>query len=179
MNTFEIIISIGVLLLLVVFINILISGPDKNFNSAQPSMKGKVHKYTPLLVVLILFVSILSSYIYYRIRDNRKAKEYSMIKEKYETAYATIDSILETPGMDTSLVAQSIREELDTLVSQKRKLEHLQEQSAVQEKFTGKTKIIDSIQILDRDYERKIKYLENKKKVKVYRNGNYKENKEL
>lgn len=169
MNTFEIIISVGILLLLVIFIFILIEGPNTNYNIKQESMKGRVHKYSPLIIVAALFITIISAYIFYTYKDRKKAETYSNIKEIYERKSAEIDSILETKSMDSATVADMIKDDLDSLVIQKKRLEELQEESKTQTKFLGKTKTLDSIQILDRDYEKKFKYLEKNKRVKVYR----------
>lgn len=166
MNTFEILLAIAILLLLLIIGNLFIYGPDHNYSVKQHTTKGNIRKYFPLFIILALLVIVLTSYFYYSYRNDKKAEVYSDIRTTYERNTAVIDSLLGDSTIETAEADSLIRASLDTLKMQEQKLDSLDKNSQTQQRFTGPTKINDSIVLLKKDYDKKIKYLSKDKRVK-------------
>lgn len=175
MNTFEILLAVAILLLLLIIGQLFIYGPDHNYSTKQLTAKGNIRKYFPLFIIAALLVIVLTSYFYYSYRDAKKAETYSQIRETYERNTAVLDSILEDPNLETEEAEKIIASSLDSLKMQQQKLDSLQELANTQERFTGRTATNDSIILLDKDYKRKLIKLSKDKRVKKSEDLYYKE----
>lgn len=166
MNTFEILLAVAILLLILIIGQLFIYGPGHRYSGKQVTAKGNVKKYFPLFIIVALLIIVLTSYFYYSYRDSKKAETFSQIRETYERNTAVLDSILEDPDLKTEETEKIIAASLDSLKMQQQKLDSLQELSNTQERFTGRTPTNDSIILLDKDYKRKLIKLSKDKRVK-------------
>lgn len=170
MKTIDILLIVGILIVLFSFIVVLISGPNMAYDQKQVGTKDNLKKYFPLISMILLVGMVLLNYFYkkYEVSSNT-VQQYAEIKEIYNKKLASIDSTLKDSSLDHTKAEAIIQQDLDTLILQKSRLDSLERKISRTEKFIGKTKTRDSIMLLDKDYEQKIKNIEDRKKSKIYK----------